>query len=269
MKRAWALAAILMTTLASSPAQAGCSRPIRVAYSPVDLAAITVEDGSVEALDRAFLDQVGARIGCEFVYDTMSRARAFQSLASGDTDLITSSFRTPKRDAFADLVVLYRARAMLFQRRDRQVQIRNTTEFVASGLSLDVVRGYDYGAGYRQLLDGVSALGRLAENVDPASIARKLAAERTDATVISALAFGRLAVEAGIDERLVVTALDDVPFYDVGVYLVRSALDPADRALLTNGLHTAVIEDRYAALLRNFFVRPHWVLAGLEFADGK
>ena len=64
-----------------------------------------------------------------------------------------------------------------------------------------------------------------------------------------------------------VTALDDLTTYDVGVYLVRAALDPADAALLSNGFRVAAAEGRYSALLRETFVHPRWALDGVEFVE--
>jgi len=267
-------AALLLTALlgcidGARAAPAPCSRPIRVASSPVGLSMTVAEDGTVAGPDRTFLTQVGARIGCEFHYDVMSRARAFQLMAAGETDLVPSAIRTEQRDGFGDLVVLYRARALLFSLRDRQLKIHDTAEFLASGLSLDLVRGYDYGTAYRGLRAAVAAQGRLVETVDPAAIARQLLAERIDATIMSAPAFGHDAVVAGIADRLAVTALDDLPAYDVGIYLVRSGLEPADAILLAEGLRAAAAEGRYSALLRTAFVHPPWALDGVEFVGGK
>jgi len=258
---------MMIAVLLALPAKAGCSRPIRVAASPIGLLMTVADDGAVSGPDEVFLKLVGARIGCEFRYDAMSRARAFQLMATGETDLITSAVRTPQRDGFGDLIVLYRSRAMLISLRDRQLRIRDTAAFVASGLSLDLVRGFDYGTAYRSLQEAVAAQGRLTENVDPAAIARKLLAERTDATIMSAPAFSQDAEAVGIADRLAVTALDDLTTYDVGVYLVRAALDPADAALLSSGFRAAAAEGRYSALLRDAFVHPRWALDGVEFVE--
>jgi len=265
--RGWASVVILMALFFARPAEAGCSRPIRVAASPIGLLMTVADDGTVRGPDEAFLKLVGARIGCEFRYDVMSRARAFELMAAGETDLITSAVRTPQRDGFGDLIVLYRGRAMLISLRDRQLRIRDTAAFAASGLSLDLVRGYDYGTAYRALQEAVAAAGRLTENVDPAAIARKLLAERSDATIMSAPAFSQDAEAVGIADRLAVTPLDDLAAFDVGIYLVRAALDPADAALLSDGFHAAVAEGRYSALLRDAFVHPRWALDGVEFIE--
>ena len=267
MTRGWPPVLMVMAMLFATPADAGCSRPIRVAASPLGLLMTVADDGVIGGPDETFLKLVGARIGCEFHYDAMSRARAFELMAAGEIDLVTSAVRTPQRDGFGDLIMLYRARAMLISLRDRQLRIRDTAAFAASGLSLDLVRGYDYGTAYRWLQAAVAAQGRLTENVDPAAIARKLLAERTDATIMAAPAFSQDAEAVGIADRLAVTPLDDLAAFDVGIYLVRAALDPADAALLSDGFHAAVAEGRYSALLRDAFVHPRWALDGVEFIE--
>jgi hypothetical protein len=254
---------------ASPAAAAGCTRPIRVASSPVGLLMTVDYDGTVGGPDRAFLTMVGQRIGCEFRYDVMSRARAFQLMATGETDLIPSAIRTEQRDGFGELVVFYHTRALLITLRDRQLKIRDTAGFLASGLTLDLVRGYDYGGTYRWLEDAMASKGRLAENVDPAAIARKLLAERTDATIMSAQAFSQDALAAGIADKVTLSPLDDLPAFDTGVYVVRAGLDPGDAALLISGMRAVVAEGHYTALVRAAFVKPRWALEGVEFADEK
>lgn len=254
---------------AAPAAAAGCTRPIRVASSPIGLLMTVDYDGTVGGPDRAFLTLVGQRIGCEFRYDVMSRARAFQLMATGETDLIPSAIRTEQRDGFGELVVFYHTRALLISLRDRPLKVHDTAGFLASGLTLDLVRGYDYGATYRWLEDAMASKGRLAENVDPAAIARKLLAERTDATIMSAQAFSQDALATGIADKVMLTPLDDLPAFDTGIYVVRAGLDPADAALLTSGMRAVVAEGRYTAMVRAAFMKPHWALEGVEFADEK
>lgn len=252
---------------AAPAAAAGCSRPIRVATSPIGLLMTVDYDGTVGGPDRAFLNLVGQRTGCDFRYDIMSRARAFQLMASGETDIVPSAIRTQQRDALGDLVVFYHTRALLITLRDRQVKIRDTASFVASGLMLDLVRGYDYGGAYRGLEDAMAAKGRLSENVDPAAIARKLQAERTDATIMSAQAFSQEALAVGIADKVALTPLDDLPAFDTGIYIVRRGLDPADAALLAAGMRAVVAEGTYTALVRAAFGQPRWALDGVEFVN--
>ena len=108
----------------AGPAQAACSRPVKVAISPMGRNMMVEADGSVGGLVPDFLQLAAARTGCRFDFITVPRARALAMLQSGEIDLLPGATRTAERDQAGIFVHMYNSRAMLIAGAGRSRQAR-------------------------------------------------------------------------------------------------------------------------------------------------
>jgi polar amino acid transport system substrate-binding protein len=106
-----------------------------------------------------------------------------------------------------------------------------------------LVRGFDYGPVYQELITTLTKQGRLILEVDAVSVARLLKAGTADVTIMAPTI---LVGAAQSDERvrdivgkLRIEPLDDLPWGDSGVYISNTALNPQDKATLQDALERA------------------------------
>lgn len=67
----------------AASAQAACSRPVKVAISPMGRNMMVAPDGGVSGLAPDFLKLAAARTGCQFDFIKLPRARALRMLQTG------------------------------------------------------------------------------------------------------------------------------------------------------------------------------------------
>lgn len=264
-----ALPGLAVPLLSASVARAEtprCSRPIRVAARPVGRFLWPGPDGQAVGPLRDLLTLVGPRVGCSFVYDPLSTARATDLFGNGEIDILPGA-KTPERDAAGRFVLLSNYRLALLSRTDRHLAIASVEGLLASAITIDVVRGYDYGLAYQALLARMAVGGRVVENVSLETVAERMAAGRSDAALMTAPPFVDVALAAGLKDRLQVTPLDGLPPIVGGLYLVERALGPADSDLLDQAISEGVRRGEFTEFLRRSVAGVPWGMTGV-LTDG-
>jgi polar amino acid transport system substrate-binding protein len=254
------LAALL--PIAAPAATPHCSRIIRVAGRPVGRFLWTNPAGETVGPLREFLTRIGAAAGCEFQYDQVSTARANALVGAGEIDILPGA-KTPERDAEARFVPLITNRLTLITRTDEHLRIGSAEALLASGVSIDVVHGYDFGPAYRALLAAMARNGRVIEDASLDTIAKRMAAGRSDAALMTAPPFVGVALASGLGDGLQVTPLDGLPPVVGGVYLVERVLGPADTELLDRAISEGVRRGEFADLYRRSVAGAAWGMTGV------
>lgn len=242
----------------SLAAVAGCSRPMQVPLAPVGLSVLLPPQGQPTGVYPELLRQVGESDACAFVMSAVPRARQELMFEKGMSDLLVPASRTPRRDEFAEFVPLIQARAMLISlQADRTLPGSLKALLQTPTLRVVLVRGFDYGDAYQDLIRELTRQGRLRLEADPVSVARVLDAGGADVTL---MAPSILASALHADERvghllgrLRMGALEELGWNDSGVYLSRTSLGDADRRHLREALDRAARSGAVWKLFKQFY----------------
>jgi polar amino acid transport system substrate-binding protein len=255
---------VLSLLAGAASAQGACSRPVKVAISPMGRNMMVAADGSVAGLVPDFLKQVAARTGCHFVFILVPRARAHLLFESGAVDLVPGATRTDERDRLGAFVHMYNSRAMLIALAGKLPPELALAEVGARALTLGAVRGYNYGPEYLGLVEQAAIQPRLSLVPDPDTAARMLAAGRFDAVLVGPSVFAEAAQRAGLADKVAVTSVSGMQPAQVGIYLQRQALPAADLARLRDAIAALVNRGVYARLVRQHYPKPAWSALGLD-----
>lgn len=239
----WRRAACALALCAPLAAAAACSRDIVVPVAPIG-ASVVIKGDSVSGIYPELLRSLGARIGCNFLFPVVPRARLEAMFETGKADLLIPASSTPRRDRHGSFVPLIGSRAVLISVNNTRPPVRNAQELIdRHELRVALVRGFDYGDAYQALVQELGRQGRLFFEVDTVSVARLLQGGHIDATIMAPTILtgavqGDPRVE-GLAERLRLEALPELPWGYSGGYLSRTALTPADSELLRGLLERA------------------------------
>ncbi|MDN3918831.1 substrate-binding periplasmic protein [Roseateles violae] len=227
-------------------AQAGCTRTIRAPMAP-SARLVLVENGQLGGVWPELLRQVGEASGCRFELPVMPRARLEMEFLSGQQpDLMISATRTEERDRHGLFVPLYRQPMVLLTRSADAGKVDSLEALRKSGWRMAVPRSFAFSADYRALVAELEAERRVDTVNDIDAVARMLRAGRVDFALLSPPQ-AQPATGAGIVFR----RFDGLPLMEVGFYLSRQNLAPADQALLREALTRAAREGQ----LRRAFLR--------------
>lgn len=247
----------------SAAAEPGCSRPITVAAAPLGRSIMITPEGEVTGAQYDLLKRAGAEGNCVFDPVVLPWARAVAMLKDGSIDLLPGAIWSAERDTIADFVVLDRVWPMLMSLRERRLGIDGRAALVAGKIRLGVVRGFDYGPGYRALLSELEQRQSLDRAADAETLARELAGGRIDAVLMAPIIFADPAEKLGLGDRLDLVRIDGVEPVRAGIYLSHARLDAADRARIADAIRAAQREEGgYLGLLRRYY--PEWALSGVE-----
>jgi len=233
-----------LSMLAASVAtHAQCSRVINVPVSPTGLS-VTVGPDGVGGVYPDILRSGSAKEGCSFAFSVVPRARQEVMFETGKADLLIPASRTPRRDEHGIFVPLIYNRATLISMASERPALRNALELLERReLRVALVRGYDYGDAYQELVRELGKQGRLAFDVDANSIARKLAAGMADVTIMApSILVGAMVGDARIEhliDKLRYEPLPELPWGDSGAYISKTAVNLEDRAALRELLEGA------------------------------
>ncbi len=223
--RALGIGALLMLLLhAAATASSSCSRVLRAPVAPLGFSVI-VENGNVSGIYPELLHDLEA--SCRVEYSVVPRARQQLLFDSGKADLLVPASRTPARDEYAVFVPMVANRAVLISLAQAgRPPVRSDSELLERrDLRVAVVRGFDFGPEYRQLIDGLSAQGRVVLAADVGSVVRMLDEGIADATIMSSVSLlGAVLAEAkfrGLATRLRNEPLAGLPWSESGVYVSR------------------------------------------------
>lgn len=258
-----ALAGLLGLAAPALSAEPGCSRPITVAAAPLGRSIMITPEGEVTGAQYDLLKRAGTDGNCVFDPVILPWARAVAMLKDGSIDLLPGAIWSAERDEIAEFVVLDRVWPMLMSLRERRLGIDGRAVLAAGKARLGVVRGFDYGPGYRALLSELEQQGRLDRAADAETLARELAGERIDAVLMAPMIFADPAEKLGLGDRLELVRIDGVEPVRAGIYLSHARLDAADRARVAESIRAAARQaGGYLGLLRRYY--PEWALSGVE-----
>lgn len=250
-------ASLVLAVLLPQAALAGCSRPIVVPASALGRMMV-VNEGSGEAsgIYPELLRERGRKIGCEFLFPVMPRARAEYMVQNGEGDLLVGAVRVPERDRWGTYVPMIGTEWMLISIRD-DAPPRTPEELLARpGIKFNAVRSYNYGPGYLALLARLDRQGKLEYVKDPQTIVRKMEAGRADYTFMPSTTFAGALAELGLRDslgpRVHYTRLHGLPTSTSGVY-ISSRTPPDDVAQVTAMLVQLSHDGELLARARRYF----------------
>jgi polar amino acid transport system substrate-binding protein len=252
--RAALLALTFTLALAAAPsALAGCSRAIWVPVAPIG-ASVTVRDGQINGIYPELLRTLGAAAGCEFIFSEVPRARLEAMFEAGQADLLIPASGTPLRDRHGWFIPLLGSRPTLISVAGARAPVTSMHALLARReLRVALVRGYDYGDAYQALAAELNRQGRLFLEVDALSVARLLQSGAADATIMSpTILSGAIEGDArvhGLNQRLRLEPLPELPWGLTGAYISRKSVQPEDLAALRALLEQAA---RSGALMDGF-----------------
>jgi polar amino acid transport system substrate-binding protein len=236
------LMAVYAAALTAHAGATGCSRDIAVPVS-ANGASVMTESGQVKGIYPDLLHGIGPKIGCNFVFAVVPRARQVAMFRMGAADVLAPATRTPERDKLGTFVPMINHRAMLISVNNGRAPITSLQDLLARReLRVAVVRGFDYGEQYSSLLVELQKQGRLFTEVDVIAVARLLHAGSADLTIMGptlmAGATRRDPRVHGLQAKLKAEAVPELPWSQSGAY-ISHALKPEDQAILREALEKA------------------------------
>ena len=235
----WGLALWLQCAAAG----AGCARPFTVPLAPIGISVIVSAD-KVSGIYPSLLDTVSARTGCPFTLSVVPRARLEALFETGKADILMPATGTPRRDRYGVFVPMLATRATLISIDSPRAPVRSMQELLARReLRVALVRGNDYGDTYQTLVTQLIAQGRAFMEVDPLRVARLLRSGLADITIMTPTSFAAVLKEdARVRDmlpRLRLEPLEELPWHESGVYISRTSVTEAERAMLVSQLRAA------------------------------
>ncbi len=155
-------------------------------------------------------------------------------LRAGRIDIAATMLRSAQRDEEATfLPYAYTVNYLISPKREGRHYASFEQFMLQSGAHLDVVRGLLQSPTVLANQAFLSSQGRLGAVSDFATLFRKMAAGRVDATVVSPWVYLWYARAAGIESQLDVLPLPEFPAIRLGMYM-SNALEAANWLCCTN-----------------------------------
>ncbi len=222
---------------------AACSRVIKVPVATTGNS-VLIDGESVSGVYPELLRGLTDKEGCSFAFTAVPRARLEVLFESGRADLLIPASRTPRRDQHGSFVALVHNRPMLMSLQSTRPAITTVQQLLdQTTLKLALVRGFDYGPAYQELVTALGRQGRLILDVDALSVARLLKSGAADATIMATTILAGAVQDdervRDVLDRLRIEALAELPWGDSGVYLSNTTLSPQDKAALQDALERA------------------------------
>ncbi len=254
---AWRRSVTLLALALPLLAAAQCSRDIQVPVSAVG-ASVVVNGASIGGIYPDLLRSMGAKLGCNFIFTAVPRARLEAMFETGKADLLIPASRTPRRNQHGLFIPMLGNRPMLISLQGTRAPVNNVQELLERReLRLALVRGYDYGTAYQALAKELNRQGRLSYEVDVLSVARLMQSGFIDATIMAPTILAGVAQNDarvyGLVERLRLEGLPELPWGMSGIYLSRKSLTAQDQATLRELLDKAA----RSGILMESFQRHH------------
>ncbi len=225
---------------------AHCKRPVQVPMSATGQS-VVIEGDTVRGIYPELLSALSAKEKCRFVISPVPRARLEKLFESGQADMIVASTRSARRDQFGVFIPMIRSRATAITLEDSaRPPFRTTQEILDSKeVRLVVVRGYDYGPNYHELLDAMAKENRLLLEAEPTAVARLMRVNPHDITImVPTIIYGAMQEDSRLQDdrdKLRFEPLDNLPWGESGVYLSKTSMDPAMFKHLQAALQRATI----------------------------
>lgn len=243
--------------LFAQPAMAACSRPIEVPVAPIGQS-IFVKGDTVSGAYYDMLTTLRERTGCIFHFRVVPRMRLEAMFESGKADLLVAATHSARRVRAGQFIPMVETRATLLSLTSGRAPLRSMDDIVGrTELRVAVVRGFDYGEAYQELLKKLAAQGRLFQEADPLTVARLLNKGMADLTImphhVMISAIKSDARVASMETRLRIETLEEMPWIQAGVYISSNSLNAHDRSELTKGLSTSAREGELWHLFQRYY----------------
>lgn len=241
-RRAPALLLSLLTLAAAQSVYAGCTRDINVPMAAIG-ASVVIKGNEVSGIYPEMLRSLGSRIGCNFVFSPVPRARLVAMFDAGTADLLLPATRNPKRAPGAIFVPLLGSRSVLISLNENAT-IQNAQQLLEhQEIRLALVRGYDFGEEYQAIVAQLAKQGRVFYEADPLAVARLLQAGYANATIMAPTTLSGAVQDdprvRGLFDKLRIQPLPELPWGVSGVYISTKSMPPEDQALLRDTLEKA------------------------------
>ncbi|WP_255033871.1 ABC transporter substrate-binding protein [Rhodoferax sp. TH121] len=222
--------------LCSLAAQADCSRPMQVPMSSTGQSVI-INEGAISGIYPELLRSLGGKDGCEFVLTPVPRARQELLFETAKADLLVPAVRTPRRDEHGIFVPLTRSRATVIAQDARRAPFKSMYDLIErKDVRVVLVRGFDYGQPYQELIEVLQRQNRLVLESDPLAVARVLKANPGDVTIMApVILVGAIQDDARVSDLLDKLRFDpiaELPWGDNGLYISKSSVSKEDSATL-------------------------------------
>lgn len=141
-------------------------------------------------------------------------------------------------------MALIQNRALLMSIQSKRPTIKTVQDLLdQTSLKMALVRGFDYGQPYQELVTTLGQQGRLILEVDALSVARLLKAGTADVTIMAPTILAG-AVQGDnrvrdLVDTLRMEPLKELPWGTSGVYLSKTSLSPPDKAELLEAMERA------------------------------
>jgi polar amino acid transport system substrate-binding protein len=243
---------LLTCVFLSAYAEASCSRVIQVPVAAVGLT-LLVNGEKISGIYADALQEI-KKEGCQLKFISVPRARLEAMFEAGTADLLFPSNKTGHRDELGVFVPMIKNRATLISITAKQPKIKSLQGLLENKeIRLVLVRGYDYGPAYQDLITELTKQGRVFLDADVISVARMLKTSDQYLTIMAPNTFlGAIHGDPRIQDlvdKLNFTAIDGLPWSETGIYLSKTSLSKKDSLTLQTALN------RYAksgAILKKF-----------------
>ncbi len=219
---------------------ATCSRPINVPVAVIGRS-VMVNGDNIDGVYPEILRNLGEKEACRFVFTLVPRARLELLFESGRADLLIPASRTSKRDENGIFIPMIYSRATLISLNSNRTVITSAQELLSrKELKVALVRGFDYGVAYQDIVKELGRQGRLYLDADPLSVARLLKAGVADVTIMApSILAGVIMDDARVQDmldKLRFEPIPELPWGDSGVYVSKKSLSLEEQATLKDML---------------------------------
>ncbi len=228
----------MLSGLTFSNAEAGdtCSRIINVPVAAIGYSVIVAENQYSGVFPDLFR-LASQKEQCQFQFSLVPRARMELLFENGQADLLFPAVKTEKRDESGVFVPLIYTRATLITVNHNPPAIRDFAALIQhKQLRVVLVRGFDYGPEYRQIIEQLHKKNRVIFEADPVSVARVLKAGAAEATIMAPYIFATVIQSdnrvSDLAPHVRYQPLAEITWQDSGIYLSKKSLSEADRLVL-------------------------------------
>ena len=262
------LRCLLTASAALAPwlAHAACSRLINTPVAPTGLS-VTVEGDTIGGIYPEILRSNQSKETCQFALSAVPRARLELLFETGKADVLIPAVKTPKRDELGTFVTLSFSRATLISLNSERPPLKTVKELLdARDIKVALVRGYDYGPVYQEMVNELTRQGRLQLQSSPLDVARLLKTGSVHATIMApTILAGTIADDErvrDIADKLRFESFEELPWVGNGAYISK-ALSDADRQELLEFFERIA---KSGAVWRGFqeVYPPHVLKVGLK-----
>lgn len=251
-RRALLIGLGLAPLVAAGPAQAACSRPLRVGVSLLGWGAYE-DGGRLRGIVPDLIALLARRSGCQLDLNLRPRARVMLDFQNGQLDLVTSAMRTADRDAAGDFVPYSFSGFDLVIREELAAPVDSVAALEAdTRLRLGLVRGIQLTPGLMAAAERLIAAGRVEWASDYRNLAARLQAGRFQVGLMPTVIHGKLRQDGELPSWLRTVELRDSPPTPIGLYLHRQLPD-GERQRIAGALQALIrereIERLYARYL--------------------